>query len=743
MVGKVSEKVLLREGLERTDNGMKQTNWPDVTPINQKNYYTDYMKRDDQVLALRLQAEANRERLVQSAKDRDRALARNGHAEVPLPVAEIQPEDSAPAANEGLDPSKVIIIHPGSQNLRIGFASDALPKTIPMAIATRFPQTESEMHEALPRRQFEAKTTDQQYGEEWSKKYQKMCNDLKVEMRANKLKVLPNSKELVVNFNRRTEPDEIPLHNDPLQIEWTDVKSLEDPDSIASCFIGQSAQRIPDDSNPKFKLWWPIQCGWLNEDDYTTAEHLYDDFETLLDKAIRHELGLSRNSAWKNYSCVFVIPDLYDKKYVELVLKSCMTWFEFSRICFIQESMAATFGAGYTQACVVDVGAQKTSIACVEDGLCVEDSRVNLKYGGYDVTETFMKMMLYDNFPYKDINLRRRYDFLLAEELKIKHCTMVQGEISVQTLSFHLRAPNRPTYLYQFKTYDEVILAPMGFYDPIIFDNSVKLRSRRKLVDRSYNAYDVDMPDDPTSAAQFAILDLVKPSVATNANGFQQPSTSADPNFTTPMKEKSQPFNFLRGDLNNGTPGGSAAASPAPEGAATPVPPIFHFGANGTATGTGSPAPNGVPARNGTSPAPPPGMFVDSAARTLKAMATERDSVLPAVPLDIAILTSIQNAAKGDDKKLRDYLGSIMVVGGGSKTPNFTAVLEDKLRRRRPELADKVLITHSARDMDEQVVVWKGASVFAKLPANDSWITPFEFERLGARVLHHKVLWAW
>ncbi|KAI4870805.1 actin-related protein, ARP8 class [Hypoxylon rubiginosum] len=745
MVGKVSEKVLLREGLERTDNGMKQTSWPDVTPINQKNYYTDYMKRDDQVLALRLQAEANRDRLVQTAKDRDRALARNGHAEVPLPVAEIPQDDVAPAANEGLDPSKVIVIHPGSQNLRIGFASDALPKTIPMAIATKFPQTESEMYEALPRRQFEAKTTDQQYGEEWTKKFQKQCNDLKVEMRANKHKVLPNSKELVVNFNRRTESEEIPLHNDPLQIEWTDIKALEDPKSIASCFIGQSAQRIPDDSNPKFKLWWPMQSGWLNEDDYTTAEHLYDDFETLLDKAIRHELGLTRNSTWRNYSCVFVIPDLYDKKYVEQILKSCMTWFEFNKICFIQESMAATFGAGYTQACVVDVGAQKTSIACVEDGLCIEDSRINLKYGGYDVTETFMKMMLYDNFPYQDINLRRRYDFLLAEELKIKYCTMSQKDVSVQTFNFHLRAPNQPTRKYQFKTYDEVILAPMGFYDPAIFDNSAKLRGRRKLIDRSYNAYDVEVPDDPGSAAQTAILALIKPSIVSNANGFQPPLPSDPAAFSTPAKEKSQPFsNFLRGDLNNGTPGGSAAASPAPEGTSTPVPPAFHFGANGTVTGTGSPAPNGAStARNGASPAPPPGMFVDSAARSAKALAAERDAVLPVVPLDIAILTSIQNAAKTDDKKLRDYLGSIMVVGGGSKTPHFAGVLEAKLKARRPELAERILITHSARDMDEQVVAWKGASVFAKLPANDSWITPFEFERLGARALHHKVLWAW
>ncbi|KAI1180337.1 hypothetical protein F4777DRAFT_529849 [Nemania sp. FL0916] len=702
------------------------------------------MKRDDQVLAFRLQAEAARDRLVQSAKDRDRALARNGHAEVPLPVADLPPDDAAVASNDGADPSKVIVIHPGSQNLRIGLASDALPKTLPMALAARFPQTESDMHEALPRRQFEAKTPDQQYGEDWSKRYQKMSNDLKVDMRANKRKVLPNSKELVVNYNRRTEPEEIPKHNDPQEIDWTDVASLDDPTSAASCFIGNAAQRVPDDSVPKFKLWWPVQLGAFNEDDYATTEHLYDDFETLLDKAIRQELGLTSPSSWKNYSCVFVIPDLYDKKYVEQVLKSCMIWFEFNRICFIQESMAATFGAGYTQACVVDVGAQKTSIACVEDGLCVEDSRINLKYGGYDVTDTFIKMMLYDNFPYQEINLRRRYDFLLAEELKIKHCTMSQADISVQLYQFHLRAPNQPTYKYQFKTYDEVILAPMGFYDPAVFDNTTKLRGRRKLIERSYSAYDADIPDDPASAAQLAILALIKPSIfATPEESQANPS---GPSLATPMKEKSQPFNLLSRSDFNGTPGGSNAASPAPEGVSTPVPPTFHFGANGN---TGSPAPNASALHNGTSPAPPAGMFVDGnernerTQRDAREIAAERDAVLPVAPLDIAILTSIQNAARGDDKRLRDFLGSIMVVGGGSKIPLFTQTLEEKLRARRPDLFDRILVSRSARDMDEQVVVWKGASVFAKLPANDSWVTPFEFERLGARALHHKVLWAW
>ena len=703
------------------------------------------MKRDDQILSLRLQNEANRDRLVQNAKDRDRAM-NNTNGEVPLPLDDLQGEDGPAPSTAFMDPSKIIVIHPGSQNLRIGFASDALPKTVPMTLATKYPQTESEMHEALPRRQFEGRTVDQQYGEEWSKKYQKMSNDLKADMRANKRKVLPNSKDLVVNFNRRTEPEIISQHNDPLQVEWTDVNVPKETESTSSVFIGQQALRVPDDSDPKFKLWWPIQQGCLNEDDYPTRAHLFNDLETLLDRTFRWELGLKRKADWKQYSCVLIIPDLYDKRYVDILLHLCVELFEFGRVSFIQEGMAATFGAGYTQACVVDVGAQKTSISCVEDGLTMEDSRINLKFGGYDVTETFMKMLLYDHFPYQDINLRRRYDFLLAEELKIKYCTLSQANISVQNFDFHLRAPNQPTRKYQFKFYDEVILSAMGFYDPSIFDNSTKLRGRRKLIDRSYNAYDVEIPDDPTSAAQLAILARIQPSLAAAATATTTSFAGAPGDMATPGKERAQPFNFLarNGDAT-GTPGTSKAPSPAPEGASTPVPPPYIFGSRD------SPAPsarNGTPGpTNGTSTLPGTSFDQSAAAqpqqpqRTAKSLAAERDAVLPLAPLDIAIMTSIQNAAKGDEKKVRELLGSIMVVGGGAKLPHFATYLEEKLKARRPDLADKILVSRSAREMDEQVVVWKGASVFAKLPTNDSWITGFEYKMLGGRVVYHKALW--
>lgn len=42
-----------------------------------------------------------------------------------------------------------------------------------------------------------------------------------------------------------------------------------------------------------------------------------------------------------------------------------------------KDHVAATFGAGLGYACVVDVGDQKTSVSCVEDGISHPNTRVN------------------------------------------------------------------------------------------------------------------------------------------------------------------------------------------------------------------------------------------------------------------------------------------------------------------------------------------------------------------------------
>jgi len=322
---------------------------------------------------------------------------------------------------------------------------------------------------------------------------------------------------------------------------------------------------------------------------------------------------------------------------------------------------------------------------------------------------------------------------------------MNQAEISVQLYNFHLRAPNSATRKYQFKTYDEVILAPMGFYDPSFFDNSRKLKGRRKLVQRSYNQYDTDMPDDPVSAAQLSILNSIKPSMATSTANPSFIPTNGDFS-STPMKENQNPLNHLSRFDSQATPGTSAAGSPAPD-SSTPGP--FAFGAtNGGIGGGGTPGPsipfvfgangNGTAVKSESQYPPPNGMF--TAPVDAKTLAEERDSILPIAPLDNAIITSIHHAAKGDERKFRDLIGSIMVIGGGAKIPGFGPFLEDRLKRKRPDLAEKVLVGTSPREMDGQVVVWKGASVLGKLKSNDSWISPLEYERLNSRILYTKNL---
>lgn len=675
--------------------------------------------------------------MVRNAKDKDRALARTGESDVQqLPTANEEEDDDDEEVNDEIDASKIIVIHPGSQNLRIGFASDALPKTIPMTLARKCPRTESEVYEARPKRQRLDGPPEGLFGEDFSKKYTTIQNDLKLDMRANKRKVLPNSKELVVNYNRRTTAEIIPEHNDPMRVEWTEVKN-DDKGDITTYFTGTESMRIPDDSKPKYRIFRPLQHGQLNEHDYDTDVTLLDDLESLIEGALRNELGLTSSASWEEYSCVFVIPDLYDKRYIEELLHMGLRNIEFKQVAFLQEGLAATYGAGYSMTCVVDIGAQKTSISCIEDGMILEDSRVNLKYGGYDVTETFIRMMLYDHFPYDEINLMRRYDFLLAEELKINFCTMHQAEISVQLYNFHLRTPNQATKKYQFKTYDEVILAPMGFFDPETFDNSDKLASRHRLIDRKYNSYDVEQPDDPTSAAQLAILTSIQPSLAIipATNG----TSKKDDVLATPSKEKSNPLDLLRmdTDMNGNSRITSAAGSPAPEGVSTP----------GQNAHLGSPAPNGSMFQFGskeTNGTPAPGgLFVDPTVRTAKDLAIERDAVLPVAPLDTAILTSITHACKGDDKRLRDFMGSILVIGGGAKTPGLTPHIEARLKMKRPDLGDKIMVGTSPREMDVQVVAWKGGSIFSRMKSHESFIGQLEYERLGHRVLHYKVLWNW
>lgn len=108
------------------------------------------------------------------------------------------------------------------------------------------------------------------------------------------------------------------------------------------------------------------------------------------------------------YRCILLVPDIYNRQHIKevvnmlllnmgfsgIVMHTCLNihvlfsaeWFRnvsvlssrlFVHVAIIvhQESVCATFGSGLSSACVVDVGDQKTSLCCVEDGVSHRNSR--------------------------------------------------------------------------------------------------------------------------------------------------------------------------------------------------------------------------------------------------------------------------------------------------------------------------------------------------------------------------------
>lgn len=127
---------------------------------------SDFLKRDDQILANRLQQEERLNARKKAAVDIDRARAYAHQDGVPYnePDPDLDEDvtmDDATSDNYG---AKTIVIHIGSQNLRLGLATDALPKTVPMVIARKSKRSEADDREPLPKRQ---KLDEDAPSEEW------------------------------------------------------------------------------------------------------------------------------------------------------------------------------------------------------------------------------------------------------------------------------------------------------------------------------------------------------------------------------------------------------------------------------------------------------------------------------------------------------------------------------------------------------------------------------------------------
>ena len=256
-----------------------------------------------------------------------------------------------------------------------------------------------------------------------------------------------------------------------------------------------------------------------------------------------------------------------------------------------------------------------------------------------------------------------------------------------------------------------------GYFRPTIFDHTDKLAGRRKLVPRSTDLYD-GRPNDPISQAQLAVIDYANKNVPSAVVAAPTKPTRPIPTpLAAPTPSKSRPLglpSYLNGENGDTTPRSSVAGSPPPEELGTPAP--TNIDPDASLLNIEGPQPD----------------------------ADIIDRTVPIMPLHHAILTSINTASQSDERRRRELLGSIMVIGGASKTPYLGVYLEQQLRLLMPQYPKEILVAPPPKELDPEILVWKGGSVFGKLRmTNDSWIGQLEFDRLGARILNYKAMWHW
>ncbi|XP_028680453.2 actin-related protein 8 [Erpetoichthys calabaricus] len=625
------------------------------------------------------QAERDTEIAKEKEKDREKEKEKEQRGVKRPIVPPLIPEP----IQEQIQSNFIVVINPGSTTLRIGRATDTLPVSIPQVIARRrklqgHPHYEDawllreglNKPESNEQRQNGLKMVDQAI---WSKKM------------SNGARRIPVSADQARAYNKQMRPAVL----DPSsRVKWTNTS--HNPE----CLIGEEALFVnPSDC---YNIHWPISRGQLNvhQGPHGSLTAVLANIEAIWSYAIQKFLEIPLKDL-KYYRCILLIPDIYNRQHVKELVNLLLMNMGFSGIVVHQESVCATFGSGLSSACVVDVGDQKTSICCVEDGVSHRNSRLCLAYGGADVTRCFFWLMQKAGFPYRECQLSSKVDCLLLQQLKENFCHLDQDISGLQDHEFQIRNPDLPALLYQFRLGDEKLQAPMALFYPATF--GIVGQKMTSLQHRSQG--DSEDPHD-----EHYLL-------ATQSKQDQSAKALAE------RKALSKPSGYDNESCNHNT-------DPSDRGHSQDI----DLG----------PSQNDCIMAAADMDDPPSSLL------SRKNAISQFEG--KALGLDKAILHSIDCCASDETKK--KMYSSILVVGGGLMFHKAQEFLQHRILNKMPpsfrRVVENVEVITRPKDMDPRLIAWKGGAVLACLDtAQELWVYQREWQRFGVRMLRERAAFVW
>ncbi|EPQ31169.1 uncharacterized protein PFL1_01357 [Pseudozyma flocculosa PF-1] len=652
-------------------------------------------------------------------------------------------------------------------------------------------------------------------------------NELRSIMRQEKLRPVGNGKALAANYNDGVSPEDVPEHNDFFGLDWTD----DDAGGENTVLVGEKALRLasfsmpmtekpkqtrrqaaggstataepkPDPQRP-WKLFRPFQRGTLDLNAYeehygpsAAVQALLGDVRAILEHAIAsppedpdsrqesgevvaHGLGIPHDE-WEEHTVILILPDLFSRSDLKALVELLLQDMGFAGACVQTEGVCATFGAGLSTACVVDLGAEQISVSCVEEGLVLPDTRMALSYGGKDISQFLGELFVRAKFPYREIDWQENVaDALLLDTLKERLVTLNPADVGLNIHDFYLRLPGRPTVKYLFRTYDELILGPMSLFDPDVF-----ALDRKEMLKGKFRAgYTDELPMDETvveDAPELGVGYSADLPVTTAMQSCVKHLLPAPPPPPPPPAAAAAAGTPVPAATANGAAGansvaGSAAAAGPPSETATPagsapppdVSPALKLEDDkaqaADASRTGSPATNapggGAAAADSSTPAGTAQASLDA-----NAAAVPEEEPKPTVDiayeaskvsLDQAVFNSILSctsvSASAGEERVKKMANNILCVGGTALIPGLGSALEARLNALfathyaqttgDASNAPKVTVIPPPRDMDPRSLAWKGMAVFARLEsANEMWIRREDWDLFGFRAVKEKTL---
>ncbi|GAB6018746.1 actin-like protein arp8 [Chamberlinius hualienensis] len=373
---------------------------------------------------------------------------------------------------EPIQGATTIVIHPGSFYLRIGRASDAFPQTIPHVIGRRRKGSHVEPYEdplLIPQLNV---YQNRELSTVMEKSLTSVIDILESRPTTDGRGRYATPPSTIFEMNSNCKPDSSDSSTD---LHWAKIESSQ------SLIIGEEVLYL----NPKsdFNIHWPIRRGLLNIHPGVGGSEtaVLSDLEDIWGAAIQNYLEIPLKDL-KHYRAVLVIPDVYSRRHVKEMVNLLLIRLGFGACTVHHEAVCSTFGAGLSYACVVDVGDQKTSVVCVEDGISQRQTRLTMEYGGADITQVFFWLLKKCGFPYKRCDSSSRVDALLLHELKETMCHVNMNVCGPQIRFFQVKRPGNPTLSYKLHTGDECMVAPLSlFYQDLLgLTGSKKVRTQQR-----------------------------------------------------------------------------------------------------------------------------------------------------------------------------------------------------------------------------------------------------------------------